>query len=190
MSRRLVALLAAVLILSAAVVLPASAEPPSGFVMTGADAAYAEFDVAVDGCVARLFVGYVEADRFKYFGGGIVKPHSDVAVALVGCGLDLEGVAPSVGSPLVDMVELDSASLDGFVVPLTGGSVAVVTLDWTAVGDVWTWTDHGPGKHASHRTRAADVTGTVTIDTVGLSLTADADRTVITHYREIQIELP
>jgi uncharacterized protein (DUF39 family) len=183
-------LISMVVLLVLAFATPGSAEPPTGFVMTGTDAASAEF--ADDGC--DVFVGYVWAKRVRYFATGeVVSPHSDVDVKLSGtCGTMSGTYGPVVGNPLTEIVKLESAFVDGIVVSLDSGYTAVVDLEWTATGDVYKVKHNEPGMRASHQTRDATVTatGTVTImDGTEALLTFGTDdlySSIITHYNEVQ----
>jgi hypothetical protein len=207
----------------------ASAHPSvvtGGFVLTGTDAAYANFLAPVDAChTLDLFVGYVAADRLlNPLGSGAPFVHSDVDVTLriyenaetEGCGsADLHlagGEQASTGQ--VEMVMLESATLDGFELEVTGveGGVPVTVmltldLEWTGDGDIFTETFHEPGTVSANRTVLASVDATVTIDSVdggGELAAALADgpdvystgdgleqtRGVITHGQGIVINLP
>jgi hypothetical protein len=198
----------AIAVMTLGYVNPASAAPPGGFKLTGTDAAYADWlNEDVDGCSANLFVGFVETDKFQQPLGSKPRPHSDVNADLaVDCPLNswnLAGVTSAGDCGSLSMDSLVSASVSCDVtISEPGGAVAIVTingLSWTAEGPVFTWTSHGRGIHATHRTRTATVTGYVTIafavtlaDFPGLVEfdAADVDDARITHYNEIQIALP
>lgn len=208
---------------------PASAASPvtDGILLIGTDAAYARFVGPIDDCHSlELFVGYVQADGLKSpIGGGRPTPHSDVEAILTvfqnaeaeGCGSDslqLSGVRGLTESDQVGIVTLESATLDGFVLTVTGVEgenevTVVLTLDltWTASGSVFTEITSGRGDHSAHRTVAATVDGTVTIDSVTgggelaavlangpdeYSTVATLDETEgrITHFQQIIINLP
>lgn len=164
---------------------PALSEDESpGFVMTGADAAYANF---LDG-ECNVEVGYVWAKRVKYFHGETVRPHHDIQVRLTGAcpgfaipadGF-LDGVENLTGYPsgIVKLVSADATGLEpgdaGIVIfdEVTGVS-AVVDLTWTAEGDVYTEVFREPGLRASHRTVDATVVGTVEVAGLGTFTVAD-----------------
>jgi len=202
------------------------AAPPDGLLLIGTDAAYARFVAPVDDCHGlELFVGYVQADGLKSpIGAGRPMVHSDVEALLSvyenaeteGCGtntLHLSGVRGLTESDHVEMVTLESATLDGFELTVTGVEgqepvTVVLTLDltWTGDGAVYTETTHGTGDHSAHRTVAAAVAGTLTIESVagggelatalsavaGQGPVAELTQTegVITHYQQIIINLP
>jgi hypothetical protein len=92
------------------------------------------------------------------------------------------------------MDKLMSATVDCMVILDMGGAgIATITgLAWTAVGPIFTTTNHSPGNHSAHRTRTADVSGTVSIavtspvnKTFEFSGAGNEDR--MTHYNEIQL---
>lgn len=202
------------------------AAKPDGFLLIGTDAAYARFVAPVDECHGlELFVGYVQADGLKNpIGGGRPMFHSDVEAVLSvyenaeteGCGtnaLQLSGVRGLTESDHVEIVTLESATLDGFELTITGVEgqdpvTVVLTLDltWTGDGAVYTETTHSHGDHSAHRTVAAAVAGTLTIESVagggdlatalsalaGQGPVAGLTQTegVITHYQQIIINLP
>ena len=186
-----------VLILSITLVLPATAQPRGGFLLTGADAAYAWFDASFEDadlgvCNGELFIGYVKADRLLYFGeSGGPNPHSDVEVIFSGeCEGDmvvLEKVRGALNHPdWAVMVELEAAYLDNFLLTLgefgSGAPVADVTVHWDAIGDTWTETFHSRDSNSAHLTRVADVVEHVTIGGNLVSLTLM--EAIITHYNE------
>ena len=187
-----------VLISSITFVLPATAKPRGGFLLTGADAAYAWFDASFEDadfrvCNGELFIGYVKADRLLYFGTrGGPNPHSDVQVIFNGeCDGDtvvLEGVRGALNHPdWAEMVELEAAYLDNFLLTLgefgSGAPVADVTVEWQAIGDTWTETFHTSDSHSVHLTRAADVVfEDVTIG--DNSVVLNLKEAIITHYNE------
>ena len=197
-----------------------------GLHLIGTDAAYVRFVAPVDACHGfDLFVGYVQADGLQSpIGDGRPHFHSDVDAFMTvsqnaeteGCGSDqlhLMGGRPVIDSDQAEIVQLESATLDGFELTLTGvegddAATVVLNLDlaWTAEGGVYTETTHGPGDHSAHRTVDATVSGTVTIESVGgdgalataLSAlagqgpVAELEQTegVITHYQQIIINIP
>ena len=183
-------LISMVLLLAFAFATPSSAEPPTGFVMTGADAAYAEF--SHDGC--DVWVGYVWAKRVRHFETGEVRsPHADVDVRLSGSCGEMYGTSGQVvDNPATEFVKLESAFVHGITLPLNATYTVVVDLEWTATGDVYTQTFNEPGMRASHRTRDAVVApgGTVTIldgeTLVSTFGTGVLCYSIITHYNEIQ----
>lgn len=226
-SARMIGLLVTVLaFVGSAGTASAQSAVTDGLLLTGTDAAYARFVAPVDDCHSlELFVGYVKADRLQSpIGDGRPHFHSDVEAQLSvyenagaeGCGTDalhLSGVRGLTESDQVEMVTLGSATLDGFELTVTGvegddEATVVVTLDlvWTGYGTVWTETSHGTGNHSAHRTVAATVDATLTIDSVtgggelatALSVLAGQDPVaaleqtegVITHYQEIMINVP
>lgn len=187
-----------VLILSITLVLPATAQPRGGFLLTGADAAYAWFfaefeDADLRQCAGELFIGYVKADRLLYFGErGGPNPHSDVEVIFSGeCDGDmvvLEGVRGALNHPTwAVMVELETADLYDFPVRLgvfgSDAPVAFVTVAWEAIGDTRTETFHSGESQSAHRTRDANVEAYVFIDSAPVDLTLVPDA-IITHYNE------
>lgn len=201
-----------------------------GLLLIGTDAAYVQFDAAVDDCHGlTASVGFVEADGLQSpLGSGQPHFHSDVGVdinvyayaELPGCGdssLLLSGVEGIYDPDRVDFATLESASLDGFDLFLTGNeeendvTVSVtLDLDWTAVGDVFTDTNETPGtpgSHSSHRSVDAVVDGSVTFHGVsgggdlthalyqayageGVIETPDPTYGQITRYQEIQTNVP
>lgn len=204
----------------------ARSEVTDGLHLIGTDAAYVRFVAPVDACHGfDLFVGYVQADGLQSpIGDGRPHFHSDVDAFLTvfenaeteGCGSDqlhLTGGRPVIASDQVEIVMLESATVDGFALTLTGvegDDAATVVLDldlaWTPDGGVFTETTHGPGDHSAHRTVAATVSGTVAIESVdgngalatalsalaGQGPVAELEQTegVITHYQQIIINLP
>lgn len=167
---------AALLLATGVAAVPGSASAQDGgFLMLGADAAYASFEGAApadDNCYVS--VGYVRAAVVFYFGGDVVRPHSDLEVRFDDCGAltGAVGVVPMVGNPAGSMVRLESAAVDQVDVPIEvpgsssfAGSVnAIVDLEWTATGQRH-WLTFSDGFGSSwHRTRAADVVGTLTIE--------------------------
>lgn len=198
---------------------------PDGLLLIGTDAAYARFTAPVDDCHGLdLFVGYVQADGLKSpIGGGRPMFHSDVEALLSvyenaeteGCGtnaLQLSGVRGLTDSDHVEIVTLESATLDGFELTVTGAEgqdpvtvVLALDLTWTGDGAVYTETIHGRGDHSAHRTVAAAVAGTLTIESVagggevatalsalaGEGPVAGLDQTegVITHYQQVIINV-
>lgn len=223
--RRLASIAACVLALTASTV-SATSPVTDGFLLSQTDAAYADFVAPVDAChELSLFVGYVEADRLlNPLGSGPPFFHSDVDVGLniyqnatEECGgpaeLNLAGTEQA-STGQVEMVMLESATLDGFEVEVTGveGGVPVTVtltldLEWTGAGDIYVETLHSPGDHTAHRTVDASVDGTVTINSVtgggplaaalaggdgSYSTPADLGLTrgVITHYQQIIVNLP
>jgi len=197
-----------------------------GLHLIGTDAAYVRFVAPVDTCHGfDLFVGYVEADGLQSpIGDGQPDVHSDVDAFMTvsqnaeteGCGSDqlhLMGGRPITDSDEVEIVTLESATLDGFELTLTGlegddAATVVLTLDlvWTPEGGVYTETTHGPGDHSAHRTVEATVSGTVTIESVdgdgalatalsglaGQGPVAELEQTegVITRYQQIILNIP
>jgi hypothetical protein len=197
-----------------------------GFHLIGTDAAYVRFVGPVDACHGfDLFVGYVQADGLQSpIGDGRPHFHTDVDAFLTvtenaeteGCGsdqLNLMGGRPVIDSDQVEIVALESATMDGFELTVTGvegddAVTVVMTLDfaWTAEGDVFTETNHGPGDHSAHRTVAATVSGNLMIESVGgdgalataLSALAgqgpvtELDQTegAITHYQQVIVNIP
>jgi hypothetical protein len=157
-----------------------------GFLLTGTDAAYTRFVAQVDECHSLdLFVGYVDAERLlNPLGSGRPQHHSDVEAVLTvsehaeteGCGSDvlqLTGVRGVTEADQAEIVTLETASLDDFALTVDGfeGEEAVsvaltLSVSWTGDGDVFTETLHSPGDHTAHRTVAAAVDATVTIDSV------------------------
>jgi hypothetical protein len=192
-------LISTVVLLMFGVLAPASAAqngPPTGFILQDTDAAYVDF-YAGDGCFVS--VGFVSTDRLKVFGvpGGF-HPHSDLEVRLTGtCSAIGYGVVDTLNDPNAGIATLDSAGVNGIVVPLSDNlSFATVTLFWNAIGDIISWSDRAPGMVASHDTRYAPVWGTVTI-TGGVNLyLTEADAVVgpnplegprITYYDEVNL---
>lgn len=197
-----------------------------GLHLIGTDAAYVRFAAPLDACHGLdLFVGYVQADGLQSpIGDGRPQLHSDVDAFMTvyqnadteGCGssqLHLMGGRGVIDSDQVEIVTLESATLDGFELTLTGveGNAAVTVvlildLAWTPEGGVYTATTHGRGDHSAHRTVAATVSGTVTIESVdgdgalATALSALAGQVpvaelvqtegVITHYQQIIINIP
>ncbi len=198
-----------------------------GILLLGTDAAYARFVGPIDDCHGlELFVGYVQADGLKSpISGGQPTFHSDVEAILTvfenaetdRCGSDslqLSGVRGLTESDEVEIVTLESATLDGFELSITGhegeNEVAVVltlNVTWTATGEVFTEITSDSGDHSAHRTVAATVSGTVNIESVTgggelatvlangpdeYSTTAGLDETEgrITHYQQIILNLP
>ena len=204
----------------------ARSEVTNGFHLIGTDAAYVRFVAPIDACHGfDLFVGYVQADGLQSpIGDGRPHFHSDVDAFLTvsenaeteGCGseqLHLTGGSGPIGSQHVEIVALESATVDDFEMTVTGVEgddpvTVVLNLDlaWTAEGAVYTETTHGRGDHSAHRTVAAAVGGTVSIESVdgdgplatalsvlaGQGPVADLQQTegVITHYQQIIINLP
>jgi len=202
------------------------AAAPDGLLLIGTDAAYVRFVAPVDACHGfDLFVGYVQADGLQSpIGDGRPHFHSDVDAFMTvnqnaeteGCGSDqlhLMGGRPVIDSDQVEIVKLESATVDGFELTLTGVEgddavtvVLILDLAWTPVGGVYTETTHGPGDHSAHRTVDATISGTVTIESVdgdgaiatalsalaGQGPVAELTQTegVITHYQQIIINLP
>jgi hypothetical protein len=162
----LVSVLALLLVVVAA---PSTAGPPDGgFVLVDTDAAYASFesdDVPGVG-YCSVFVGYVWAGTLKYFGGELIRPHSDLEVRFEDCGdlTGIGGVVPTVDEPDASIATLTEAVIDGVEVPMTDSINAVVDLTWTGVGEVVVEHFSDPTFHAHHRSRFADVTGAVTIN--------------------------
>jgi hypothetical protein len=224
---RLIVALATVFILAGtASIASARSEVTNGLHLIGTDAAFVRFVAPVDACHGLdLFVGYVQADGLQSpIGDGRPHFHSDVDAFLTvfenaeteGCGSDqlhLMGGRGLIDSDQVEIVALESATLDGFEMTVTGVEggdpvTVVMTLDftWTGEGDVFTETIHGPGDHSAHRTVAATVSGTLTIESVdgggalatalsalaGQGPVADLNQTegVITHYQQIIINIP
>lgn len=185
-------LILTVLLVMFGLMAPAWAEPngpPDGFILKDTDAAYAEF--MKDGC--SVFVGYVSG-QLKFFGepGGFA-PHSDLEVKLSGDCSPTEGVVGTLGDPLAGIVELDSAFVAGIAVPLADGRTATVTLKWAATGETIRWNVTAPGMNARHKTRLADLTGSVVLSD-GWSFGdediwhgEELDHPRITHYGEIQL---
>ena len=203
----------------------AASSVTNGYLLSGTDAAYARFIAPVDDCHGLdLFVGYVQADRLlSPLGSGRPRFHSDVEAQLSvyenseieGCGTDvlnLVGVRGLTDADQVGIVTLETATLDSFTLTITGVEdnapvTAVLTLDfaWTASSAPFTETIHARGNHSAHRTVAATIDGTFTIDEVtggaesAAALSALVGQPVpgleqtegsITHYREISIALP
>jgi hypothetical protein len=192
--------LIAFLISSITFVLPATAQARDGFLLIGADAAYAWFDAKFEAgylgeCTGELFIGYVKADGLLYFGSrGGPNPHSDVQVIFNGdCGADrvaLQGVRGALDHPGAVMIELEAAYLNNFLLTLydedSGAAVADVdvTVEWQAIGDMWTETFHTSDSNSVHLIRAADffpydvTIGGKQVDFINLN------EAVITHYNE------
>ena len=227
LKHRRFALIAAALLALTASTASANSSVTEGLLLSETDAAYADFLAPVDACHGlSLFVGYVEADRLlSPLGSGRPHFHSDVDVGLniyqnatEECGgpaeLQLAG-GEDASTGQVEMVMLESATLDGFELEVTGveGGVPVTVvltldLDWTGDGDIYIETFHGPGDHSAHRTVDASVDATVTINSVtgggplaaaladgnGSYSTVNASleqtRGVITHYQQIIINVP
>lgn len=189
--RRVALLIAVVSLFALTLPLGAGADPPQGFVMTGADGAYVVFEQ--DGC--QVNVDYVYADMVRYFfDRQIVRPHSDVEVRLAGtCGdlaTPMKGVTPAMGDPDAVFVTLESAVLDGFEVTVEDADgathTAVVELRWEGVGDTWTETTHTATTHFAGRFRFAAVTGTVTVGDLVVDETDISESPFIVHYNETQ----
>jgi hypothetical protein len=222
---RSAALLGAALALSLSGAATAASGVAQGFLLTGTDAAYARFVAPVDECHGLdLFVGYVQADRLvSPLGDGRPHFHSDIEAQLSvsenseteACGTDvlhLAGVRGLTDGDQVQIVTLEMATLDGFALTLRGIEdddpvTVVLTLDlaWTVSGGVFSETTHAPGSHSAHRTVAAAIDGTISIDSVsggGESAAAlstlvgqavgglDQTEGSITHYQEISIAVP
>jgi hypothetical protein len=205
----------------------ASSTVTDGLLLLGTDAAYARFVGPIDDCHGlELFVGYVQADGLKSpISGGQPTFHSDVEAILSvfenaeteGCGSDslqLSGVRGLTASDQVEIVTLKSATLDGFELTVTGDEggnevtvVLILDVTWTGDGPVFTEVTSGGGDHSAHRTVAATVSGTITIESVSgggelatvlasgpdeYSTVAGLDETEgrITHYQQIIINLP
>jgi hypothetical protein len=187
---------------------PAVADPPreGGFVLANADAAYASFlrdDISGD---CEVFVGYVWAGTLKYFGGDVIRPHSDLEVRFEDCGpwTGFGGVVSTVAEPAASITELESADIDGIEVPLndylgtptTEIATAYVDLTWTATGPVVVERYADETGRALHRSRSAEVDGGVMIEIAGGgALWFGSDHLVvaeapeiwpkITHYNEV-----
>ena len=193
MRRNVVLSLTIVVMMALAV--PAGASPPTGFILQDTDAAYADF---VQGD-CEVFVGYVSTDRLMNFGepGGF-HPHSDLQVRLTGTcpGGTTTGTLGTLGNGLAEIVELDSADVNGIDVRLDDGRVATVDLHWFDPGDVIRWNVTDTGMHANHQTKLATLIGTVvvkdgettvmTLDQTNATSGVDLnDNPRITHYTEI-----
>jgi hypothetical protein len=225
-ARLIVALATLFIFVGTAGIASARSAVTDGLHLIGTDAAYVRFVAPVDACHGfDLFVGYVQADGLQSpIGDGRPHFHSDVDAFLTvsenaeteGCGSDqlhLMGGSGPIGSQQVEIVALESAILDGFEMTVTGVEgddpvTVVMILDfiWTGDGDVFTETTHGDGDHSAHRTVAATVSGTLTIESVdgdgplatalsalaGQGPVADLEQTegVITHYQQIIIDIP
>ena len=224
---RLIVALATAFIFAGTVGIASARSPVTdGLHLIGTDAAYVRFAAPVDACHGLdLFVGYVQADGLQSpIGDGRPHFHSDVDAFMTvyqnaeteGCGsgqLHLMGGRGVIDSDQVEIVTLESATLDGFELTLTGVEgddaatvVLILDLAWTPEGGVYTATTHGRGDHSAHRTEAATVSGTVTIESVdgdgalatalsalaGQGPVAELDQTegVITHYQQIIINIP
>jgi len=190
-------LVAAVLGLAALIAMPASAVGPStpigpggpSLVLTGADLAYAWFDADIDGCTADVFVSYGVIDMVRYSGGVVEKPQSDVYLHLNGCGYNnYDGVEPALGASNVEMVSLESASLNEFVIDDgQTGMNAVVTIDWEAEGPWYIEVFNDEYGRATHKTKDAEVSNfSITVDGEPLQLTLSGEELpVLTHYNEV-----
>lgn len=225
-ARLIVALATALIVAGTAGIPSARSAVTDGFHLIGTDAAYVRFVAPIDAChYFDLFVGYVQADGLQSpIGDGRPHFHSDVDAFMTvnqnteteGCGSDqlhLMGGRGVTDSDQVEIAKLESATVDGFELTLTGvegddTATVVLTLDlaWTPEGRVYTETTHGPGDHSAHRTVAATVSGTVTIESVdgdgplatalsalaGQGPVAELVQTegVITHYQQIIINIP
>lgn len=103
------------------------------------------------------------------------------------------GVVGTVGHPDAQIARLDSASVEGIEVPIdvptsyTGGVItAMVDLDWTADGPVHRLNFSDEHGWSHHRTRAAEVSGSVAIELNGQPwATFDADDLVVLGLPEI-----
>lgn len=225
-ARLIVALATAFILAGTAGVPSARSAVTDGLHLIGTDAAYVRFVAPVDACHGfDLFVGYVQADGLQSpIGDGRPHFHSDVDAFMTvtenaeieGCGsnqLHLMGGRGVIDSDQVEIMKLESATLDGFELTLTGVEgddtatvVLILDLVWTPEGGVYTETTHGRGDHSAHRTVDATVSGTVTIASVdgdgplatalsalaGQGPVADLVQTegVITHYQQIIISIP
>ena len=143
---------------------------PPAFLLAKADAAYATFasDEFPGFPYCQISVGYVSAHHVKYFGGELVRPHSDLEVRFDDClpYTGNRGVVTTVDHPNASFVKLESAVIDSIEVPILPFITATVDLTWTATGPTVIERYRDSGGHATHRSRAADVSGTVTIDIV------------------------
>ena len=196
---------------------PASAvPPPGGFLLTEADAAYADWiDESVGGtCKADLFVGFVEAKGLNSpLASKPIRPHSDLQVILTvsscagGGSVSLMGVKTVPATLCIPVMDsLVSATVNGANCNFTisgDGATATATINnlvWTTTGDIVTETFHSPGNHSAHRTRTATLAGSVTIQfsvatPAGLTNPftlqgTSADDVRMTHDQEIQLFLP
>ena len=192
----------AIAVMTLGYVNPASAAPPpGGFLLTQTDAAYVDWGPdAQDGCTGvSIFVGFVEGTLQLPRGSRPNPDHADVQVILnfdCGSSVTLEGVAQAADCATHDMDKLMSASVTCvFNLDIGGTGIATITgLAWTAVGPIFTTTNHSPGNHSTHRTTPAPVSGTIEIvvadpvsKTFGFSGTGNDDR--MTHFNEIQIQI-
>ena len=178
-----------------------AAPPPGGFLLTQTDAAYVDWGPdAQDGCTGvSIFVGFVEGTLQLPRGSRPNPDHSDIQVILdfdCGSSVTLEGVAQAADCATHDMDKLMSASVTCVVILDMGGAgIATITgLAWTAVGPIFTTTNHSPGNHSAHRTRTADISGAVSIavtnpvtNTFGFAGSTDLNDARITHFNEIQL---
>jgi hypothetical protein len=181
--RRLALVAAAALIMVTGVMIPASADPPTGFILVGSNAAYSDHSTGfVSGgtdYVLEIQVGYVEAKMLKFFGGETYRPHTDVDVRLCvfrdapddWCGseesLQLSGVKNLPWDGDAKIVKLESALLDQFRLSVTGDGVAadlLLALEWEAYGRTVTEPLRGPGQHGAQKTRQAHLTGSIEIE--------------------------
>lgn len=149
-----------------------------GFLLLGTDAAYATFiaeDVPGGVGYCNVQIGYVRANALIYFDGEVVRPHSDLEVKFEDCGAltGSVGVVGTVGHPDASVTRLDSASIDGIDVPIELADPTVadrvtasVDVDWTAHGRRYTQRFRDEHGGSLHRTRAADVTGSVVFEVV------------------------
>lgn len=188
--RKLLTLLFVVLIV-VAFAAPVGAD--GGFVLIGADGAWAQFDLG-DDCWAM--VSYVDAQVLNIFGSPIRKPFEGVDVQLYGVnGADCAPVGEvfietdiSNGHQDVDSKRLDWVSISNdYEVSDSSGFRAEINLRWDAVGDAFTQVQHQPGMRATHRIREVEVSGTLLIEGLGTFTTEEhLTWAQISHYTEIQ----
>ena len=202
-----------------------AASPTDGLLLIGTDAAYARLVGPIDACHGlELWVGYVRADGLKSpINDGKPRFHTDVDTILSvfenadveGCGsesLQLAGGRGIDAGDQVLIVELTSASLDGFQLTIQGvegesdvTATFTMNVDWSAAGSVYTQTSHDPGQYTAHRTVDATVDATISVDDVtgGGDLASalasligagpvglDQTEGQLTHYWEIQVKTP
>ena len=144
----LTAAVAASLIIATGLPLGAVGPPGGGFLLTGADAAYADWEgESIGECTGDLFVGYVDAVLTQLpLGSRPFMPHSDVQAILRNVDCDgailpeLEGTVQATSCATADMVSLESAEVVCTVTVTNGPDTAdvAIALTWTTTtGDIF-----------------------------------------------------
>lgn len=177
----IVATLSVLLVVLMAGALPAGADSSRGFVLVGSSGAHADlfgsFNEDATENHIEVAVGYVEADLLRYFDGEMVRPHTDVDARLCvytdWCGSEssmlLEGTKNLPWDGDAEMLPLEAATLDGFRMTVVADGVEVallIDLSWEGFGDWWLETHHTPESHSVGKFRAANLSGTITIESV------------------------